>query len=158
MRRMLYKSRILTALFSQEKVLVHTDMITSPYQSIAFLTGVNDTVSILWIEHIMTWVHYVQHISICVHNEQTALYAHSIMNYILSWVHYESSAWCTCSDIPWMTSMGSMTFPSDLLILRPCASRRILWNNTYSKIQWNHCSFRPWCCFVRLYWAGDKLG
>ena len=39
----------------------------------------------------------------------------------------------TSRDIPRMTSFGSMTFPSDLLIFRPWASLRMLWNNTYKQ-------------------------
>ena len=35
--------------------------------------------------------------------------------------------------MPWITSIGLMTFPSDLLIFRPCESRTMLWNNTYSR-------------------------
>jgi len=35
--------------------------------------------------------------------------------------------------MPWITSIGLMTFPSDLLILRPCESRTMLWNKTYTR-------------------------
>lgn len=41
-----------------------------------------------------------------------------------------SLAWRASSDRPWITSSGSITFPSDLDILRPCASRIIAWQST----------------------------
>ena len=40
----------------------------------------------------------------------------------------------TARVIPLITSIGSITFPSDLLILRPWASRTIAWRYTWYKL------------------------
>eukprot|EP01139_Manchomonas_bermudensis_P010635 Amastigsp_a340828_45.p4 type:complete len:121 gc:universal Amastigsp_a340828_45:997-1359(+) len=42
-------------------------------------------------------------------------------------------SWSSSRVMPSITATGSMTLPSDLLILRPCASRTIECRNTYSK-------------------------